>query len=145
MCLYHNIHLRTHSLPHSFRYIECQILLCRGQCQIRSQILTIKIVCMRKRIKLQTGKTSLFYDPCLGSIVLLIMFTFCKPIICIQKNIFTICSSQQFIAGSIQYLTLQIQQSHINTTNSTHTRTIRAYPIQVTIQFRPNKIRSHRI
>ena len=56
---------------------------------------------MRKRIKLQTGKTSLFYDPCLGSIVLLIMFTFCKPIICIQKNIFTICSSQQFIAGSI--------------------------------------------
>ena len=108
MRLDHNIELRSNRIADSFRYIESQVLLLGCQSQIRGQVFAIEIIGMCKRVEFQSGESCLFYFQGLLRIIFCIMATTGKPIVCIQQNIFTISTSQQFITGNTQHFRLQV-------------------------------------
>ena len=68
-----------------------------------------------------------------------------KPVISIEQDILAIGSAQQFVAGNAQHLCFQVEERHVDSTDRTEAGSVRADPVQVSVELRPDKIRLHRI
>ena len=145
MCLDHDVAFRTDSLAHGFGYVERQVLLFRRQGQVGGKVFAIEIVRVGEGVELQPRKTGVHDTACLGGIVRLVVSAARKPVVGIEQDIFPVSPAQQFVAGNAQHLCFQVEQRHVDTADRTQAGSVRADPVQVAVELRPDKIGLHRV
>ena len=145
VCLDHDVAFRTDSLAHGFGDVERQVLLFRRQGQVGGKVFAIEIVRVGEGVELQPRKTGVHDTACLGGIVRLVVSAARKPVVGIEQDIFPVSPAQQFVAGNAQHLCFQVEQRHVDTADRTQAGSVRADPVQIAVELRPDKIGLHRV